>query len=148
MSITGVSLDISLCDGPIGPIELVWPQDCGAECTFLGRTREESHPVYGPLIRLEYEAYRPMAEKVLAELADKAISRFSCRAVRIAHSQGAVQPGQASVAIQVATAHRAEAFAACRFLIDRLKNELPIWKRQIWAQGESFVDGCPPPSGE
>ena len=109
---------------------------------FLGRTRVETHPVHGRLIRLEYEAYGPMAQRVLAALAHAAAGRFDCRVVRIVHATGTVPPGRASVVIQVACPHRADAFDACRHLIDRIKRELPIWKREVWEHGETFVEGC------
>jgi molybdopterin synthase catalytic subunit len=109
---------------------------------FLGKTRQESHPQFGPLVRLEYEVYGPMAEKLLDQMAKDAAKRFGCLAVRLVHARGPVRPGEASVVIQVATPHRAEAFEACRWLIDRLKHELPIWKREIWRDGQTFVEGC------
>ena len=126
---------------PMDPV-LPWPADCGAEAIFVGRTRAETHPQFGALLRLEYEIYGPMAMKLMQTIADDAGRKFGCRAIRIVHAQGPVAPGQASVVIQVATPHRSEAFAACRYLIDRVKHELPIWKREIWERGETFVEGC------
>jgi molybdopterin synthase catalytic subunit len=137
-----VLLDTAMHDGAVAASDLDWPTDCGAESIFLGRTRRETHPEFGELIRLEYEAYGPMAEKLLGVMAREAADRWGCRAVRIAHARGAVEPGQASVVIQVGTPHRSEAFAACRYLIDRIKHELPIWKREIWEHGTTFVEGC------
>jgi molybdopterin synthase catalytic subunit len=132
----------SLHPGPVSAEALDWPTDCGAESVFLGRTRRETHPQFGPLIRLEYEVYEPMAAKLMRTMAEEAAQRWGCRIVRIVHAQGVVPPGQASVVIQVGTPHRSEAFAACRHLIDRIKHELPIWKREIWERGETFVEGC------
>ena len=129
-------------DGPVAVAELNWPGACGGECVFLGRTREESHPEYGPLVRLAYEVYGQMAVKVLEQMAQDAADKFGCLAVRIVHAKGPVEPGEASVVIQVATPHRGEAFEACRYLIDRLKRDLPVWKREIWRDGETFVEGC------
>ncbi len=138
-----------LCDDPVESIPLQWPDDCGAECIFLGRTRVEMHTDFGTLLRLEYEAYEPMAHRALDAMSQTAVERFNCRAVRIAHALGPVAPGQASVVIQTVCGHRDAAFAACRYLIDRLKRELPIWKREIWQRGETFVDGCTAgPTGE
>lgn len=135
-------IDTALCQGPAAIAALDWPADCGAENLFVGRTRRETHAQFGELIRLEYECYGPMALKLLDTMAREAAARFGCRAVRIVHAQGRVDPGQASVVIQVATPHRGEAFAACRYLIDRIKHELPIWKREVWERGETFVQGC------
>lgn len=129
-------------DGAVSAVTLDWPGACGGECVFLGRTREETHAEFGPLLRLEYEVYGPMAEKVLGDMARDAAEKFGCHAVRIVHARGPVEPGQASVVIQVATPHRGEAFEACRYLIDRLKHELPVWKREIWRDGQTFVEGC------
>jgi molybdopterin synthase catalytic subunit len=100
------------------------------------------------LVRLEYEVYEPMATKVLGSMAKDAAKKFGCRAVRMVHARGAVKPGEASVVIQVATPHRGEAFEACRYLIDRLKHDLPVWKREVWRDGETFVDGCCAGDGE
>lgn len=133
---------VTLSDGPATLGDLPWPADCGAEAVFVGRTRAQRHPELGDLLRLEYEVYSPMALLLLRTLALDAAERWGCRAVRIEHTRGAVPPGQASVVIQVATAHRGEAFAACRYLIDRLKHELPIWKHEVWERGRTVVDGC------
>lgn len=129
-------------DGPVGAIDLDWPGACGGECVFLGRTRSETHPEFGPLIRLAYEVYAPMAQKVLEQMASDAAERYGCQAVRIVHARGPVAPGEASVVIQVASPHRGESFEACRYLIDRIKQDLPVWKREVWRDGETFVDGC------
>lgn len=135
-------INTSLHEGPVEVRPLDWPTDCGAEAAFLGRTRHESHAEFGDLLRLEYEVYSPMAERLLETMARDAAVRWDCRIVRMAHARGVVAPGQASVVIQVGTPHRSEAFTACRYLIDRIKHELPIWKREIWERGTTFVEGC------
>lgn len=137
-----IDIDTALVNSPVTIAALTWPGDCGAEDIFVGRTRIETHEDFGPLIRLEYEVFEPMAAKLMDTMARDAVAQFGCRAVRIVHAQGAVAPGEASVVIQVATPHRSESFAACRYLIDRLKHELPIWKREIWQRGETYVEGC------
>lgn len=134
--------DLALVPGPVAIDAMNWPGDCGAEAVFVGRTREETHPHFGRLLRLEYEVFAPMANKLMLEMCEKAARRWPVRAARLVHTQGAVGIGQASVVIQVATPHRGEGFAACRYLIDTLKHELPIWKREIWERGETFVEGC------
>lgn len=128
--------------GPVDAVGLRWPGDCGAENVFLGRTRDETHAEFGQLIRLEYEIYEPMADELLNAMAADAAKKFDCRAVRIVHAQGAVATGEASVVIQTATGHRGDSFDSCRYLIDRLKHELPIWKHEIWENGKTFVEGC------
>ena len=143
------SIFIAVQDGPVSAVELDWPGPCGAECVFLGRTRAERHDAYGPLVRLEYEVYEPMAQKRMEKLAREAIERFDCQAVRIVHAKGSIAPGEASVVIQVASPHRAQSFEACRFLIDELKRDLPVWKKEVWRDGETFVEGsCAGRSGQ
>lgn len=117
------------------------PDGAGGECVFLGRTRRDRHSKHGGLVRLSYEAYVPMAEQVLRELAQQAVSEFGCLAVRVVHALGEVPVGAASVMVQVACGHRGEAFEACRFLIDRLKTEAPIWKREVWEDGTTWSAG-------
>ncbi|MEO0515394.1 MAG: molybdenum cofactor biosynthesis protein MoaE [Planctomycetota bacterium] len=137
-----------LHDGPVAAIDLpMFPglpgfPGAGGECVFLGRTRGETHPAHGPLRRLDYEAYAPMVEKLLDQLARELAAAHGCAAIRMVHATGPVAVGEASVVIQTLTAHRAEAFAACRAGIDRLKAELPIWKREIWEDGQTFVEGA------
>jgi molybdopterin synthase catalytic subunit len=146
---TAPMLEVAIHDGPVAVVDLAWPADCGAEALFVGRTRGETNDRLGDLVRLEYEVYEPMASNLLKAMALAAAQRFDGRAVRIVHARGPVAPGQASVVIQVACSHRAEAFAACRHLIERIKHELPVWKRQIWERGQTFVDGCcAAPAGE
>jgi molybdopterin synthase catalytic subunit len=131
-----------LVDGPVQAVAMPWPDGCGGEAVFLGRTRRETHPTLGPLHRLSYEVYPEMVLKLMDAMARDAAGKFGCRAVRLVHARGEVPIGAASVVIQVATPHRGEAFAACRYLIDRLKHELPIWKRELWERGETYVHGC------
>lgn len=137
-------IDVQLLDHPVKAIPFdPFPQPAGAECVFLGRTRQDTHPQHGQLVRLSYEAYRPMAEQVLRELADEAALRWRCAAVRVHHALGDVPPGEASVLVQVVTGHRDASFEACRYLIDQLKAGAPIWKREQWADGSSWAAGTP-----
>ncbi len=135
-------ISVAVQSGPVSAVALNWPGACGGECVFLGRTRADRHPEFGPLMRLEYEVYEPMAQKVLKRLASEAAEKFGCLTVRIVHAKGPVKPGEASVVIQVATPHRSESFDASRYLIDSLKRDLPVWKREVWRDGETFVEGC------
>jgi molybdopterin synthase catalytic subunit len=140
------NFDIQLFDHPVAAVSLEsFPRSAGAECIFLGRTRLESHPQHGDLQRLEYEAYEPMAVRVLNDLAQKHAARFGCLAVRIHHALGVVPPGQASVLVQVLCPHRAASFDACRAIIDELKSTVPIWKRERWADGTTWSRGTPVP---
>ena len=100
--------------------------------------------MHGLLERLSYEAYDPMELGILPEIAEQAGDRLRCTRVRIHHALGEVPPGRASVLVQVNCPHRGEAFDACRFLIDRLKAEAPIWKREVWADGTTWAPGNEP----
>ncbi|MGA3229635.1 MAG: molybdenum cofactor biosynthesis protein MoaE, partial [Candidatus Binatus sp.] len=93
------------------------------------------------VIRLEYEAYEPMALSEMRKLAAEAGARWKIVRIAIAHRIGVVEIGETSVAIAVSAAHRAEAFEACRFAIDRLKEIVPIWKKEHFEGGEIWI-GC------
>jgi len=141
-------IDVQLVRGPVR--EIAWeavPGGTGAECVFLGRTRAESHPKHGALTLLRYEAYDAMAKNVLEELAQQAVTKFGCMAVRVHHAIGDVPVGDASVLINVLTGHRDKSFDACRFLIDALKKEAPIWKQEVWADGTTWSPSAQVPGG-
>jgi len=111
----------------------------GAIVTFTGTTRHDN--VGRRVLRLEYEAYEPMALSEMRKLAREAGERWDILRIAIRHRVGLVEIGQISVAIAVAAAHRAEAFEACRFAIDRLKEVVPIWKKEYFEGGEVWI-GC------
>lgn len=102
---------------------------------FLGTTRAETDPAGRRLVALDYEAYREMAASQLRDLAARARERWPITRLAVLHRVGRVEVGRPSVIIAVATPHRAEAFAACRWLIDTLKAEAAIWKKEIWDDG-------------
>ena len=107
----------------------------GGTVTFEGSTRAESDPQHGPLVRLDYEAYKSMARRQLEHLAHEAVDRFGAGKIAVVHRLGSVPVGEASVMIAVACGHRAEAFEACRWLIDTLKKDVPIWKKDVFEDG-------------
>ena len=111
----------------------------GAIVTFAGTTRADN--AGRRVIRLEYEAYEPMALSEMRRLAYQAGERWQIVRIAIAHRIGLVNIGDTSVAIAVSAAHRAEAFEACRFAIDRLKEVVPIWKKEYFEGGEVWI-GC------
>jgi len=121
----------------------------GAVVTFLGTTRKEN--AGRQVVRLEYEAFASMAEREMRRLGAEAARRWPLRRVAMAHRIGVVPVGEASVGIAVSAGHRAEAFAACHWLIDRLKEIVPIWKRehfrgrQVWIGAQQ--GGPPAPVG-
>jgi molybdopterin synthase catalytic subunit len=111
----------------------------GAIVTFVGMTRRTN--AGRNVLRLEYEAYEPMALSEMRKLAREAGERWQIVRIAITHRVGTVEIGETSVAIAVSAAHRAEAFEACRFAIDRLKEIVPIWKKEYFEGGEIWV-GC------
>ncbi len=113
----------------------------GGICTFEGATRADSDTDHGRIVRLEYEAYKDMARSEMRRLADQALDKWGPARIALVHRIGAVPPGEMSVMIVVACGHRAQAFDACRWLIDTLKQDVPIWKRDIYEDGfERWVD--------
>jgi molybdopterin synthase catalytic subunit len=129
---------ITLTNQPIDPgalIQAVCDPQAGAVVLFLGTTRELTDG--RKTITLDYEAYGAMAERKLAELELEARRRWPIVECRIVHRLGRVPLAEASVAIVVSTPHRADAFAAGQWLIDSLKRDVPIWKREQWADGTS-----------
>jgi molybdopterin converting factor subunit 1 len=111
----------------------------GAIVSFVGTTRRDN--AGRKVIKLEYEAYEPMALSEMRKLAREAGQRWRITRIAIIHRIGVVEIGETSVAIAVAAPHRAEAFEACRFGIDRLKEIVPIWKKEHFEGGEIWV-GC------
>jgi molybdopterin synthase catalytic subunit len=107
--------------------------EAGAVVLFLGTTRELTGA--RQTTALDYEAYHEMAERRLADLETEARRRWPVIECSIAHRLGRVPPTEASVAIAVSTPHRSDAFAAGQWLIDSLKRDVPIWKRERWADG-------------
>ena len=112
--------------------------DCGAISTFVGTTRvDESNSA--SVEYLEYEAYRPMADRKLEEIGAEIQNQWDARHVSIVHRIGRVDPGEASVAIVVAAPRRGPAFEASRYAIERIKEVVPIWKREVWSDGYVWV---------
>jgi molybdopterin synthase catalytic subunit len=114
-------------------VERVRDRDAGAVCLFLGTVRERT----GDLVttELEYEAYPGMALAKLRELTAEARRRWPVRRLAIVHRVGTLALGDIAVAIAVGTPHRAEGFAACQWLMDTIKADVPIWKKERWADG-------------
>lgn len=112
--------------------------DSGAINAFVGTTRVDESD--GASVEyLEYEAYRPMADEKLAEIGAEIRERWEVRHVAITHRLGRVAPGEASVAIVVASPRRGAAFEASRYAIERIKEVVPIWKREVWSDGYVWV---------
>jgi MoaE-MoaD fusion protein len=107
----------------------------GAVVTFQGTTRDVDS--------LSYEAYREMAEDRIAAIVADAVERHGLEAAAAEHRVGSVPLGEASVAVAVSAAHRAEAFAGAREIIDRIKKDAPIWKKEVEGAQERWVEGTP-----
>jgi len=123
----------------------------GAAVVFEGTVR--NHTRGRRTLYLDYEAYEAMALKQMEELAERALAEFKVRDVALVHRLGRLEIGETSVLIVVASAHRAAAFDACRWLIDTLKRTVPIWKKEyfedgaVWADGEPFPEEIVRPEG-
>ncbi len=114
------------------------PED-GALCVFSGVVR--NHNDGKSVLYLEYEGYEEMTIAIFEEIVREAKQRFGVTRVRIVHRLGRMEIGETSVAVSVSSPHRKEAFEACRFAIDTLKQKAPIWKKEFYADGSSWLEG-------
>jgi len=129
-----------IVDGPIDVADVlatVGDPSAGAIATFLGTTRRDNEG--RAVVRLEYEAHERMAVREMHRLGEEAARRWGLARVAMVHRVGVVGLGEVSVAIAVAAPHRGEAFAACRWLIDRLKEIVPIWKKEHYEGGAVWI---------
>ena len=126
------------------------PAECGATVTLDGYARRYTKDKESGIVReteyLEYEAYEPMALKEMEKLITAAKGQFEVSAVGIVHRLGRLEIGETSVVISVAAPHRRAAFAACEWLIKELKRTVPIWKKEVYADGEHWVEGDSAPT--
>ena len=113
--------------------------DCGAVAIFVGTVRD--HHDGKKVKMISYSAFKEMAEKEFAKIADGARARWKIGTVYIAHRTGVLAIGDASVLIAVSSAHRAEAFEACRHAIEALKKMAPIWKEEFTESGKEWISG-------
>jgi len=109
----------------------------GGIVTFLGTTRDETDG--RRVLYLEYEAYQGMAEKMLVRVAQEVRKRWGITDLAIAHRLGRLEIGEVSLVVAAASPHRAEAFAACQYVVDRIKQNVPIWKKEVFEDGEVWV---------
>jgi molybdopterin synthase catalytic subunit len=142
--VAGGAGDCGLSASPLDPgalVARVSGPGVGGIVTFVGAVRDEAR---GRRIRhLEYEAYPGMAERELEKIAAEAARRWPGVRVAIAHRVGHLEVGELAVVVAAGAPHRAEAFAACRFAIDTLKETVPIWKKEFASDGEYWVDEHP-----
>lgn len=116
---------------------LVIDDGSGALVTFAGTVRDRARGK--TVIALEYEAYPPAAEKMLAQIGEEILEKWGVTNVAIAHRYGLLQVGETSVVIAVSSAHREAAFEACRYAIERIKVLVPIWKREVYQDGAVWI---------
>jgi len=112
----------------------------GAVVTFLGRVRGEN--LGRRVTALEYEAYEPLALRAFRTIEAEVAGAWPGARLALHHRVGRLAPGEASVAIAVASPHRVEAFQACRYVIERVKQIAPIWKREIFDGGDAWIEGA------
>lgn len=115
------------------------PVNCGAIVTLDGFVRQFTKGRETEY--LVYEAYEPMALKEMEKLAARAREQFQVEAVTIVHRLGRLEIGETSVVVAVAAPHRRAAFEACEWLIKELKRTVPIWKKEVYADGETWIEG-------
>jgi molybdopterin synthase catalytic subunit len=115
--------------------EMVRRPGCGAVVTFLGTVRDLTGEEV--TAALDYDAYPQMAERKLAEIEAEARSRWPVGEIALVHRLGHLEVGDVSVAVAVSCPHRHQAFDACRFVIDQIKEHVPIWKKENWADGRT-----------
>ncbi len=129
---------VELTHEPIDPRALearVADPTCGAVVTFLGVVRD--HHRGRAVSHLEYEAFVPMAEERIQAILGEVAERYGIARAAVSHRLGRLEIGDLAVAVVVASAHRGEAFEACRYVMDRIKQDVPIWKHETWADGGS-----------
>lgn len=117
----------------------VVPPECGATVTLDGYVRQFTKG--RETLYLVYEAYEPMALKEMEKLADQTREQFEISNVGIVHRVGKLDIGETSVVISVAAPHRKAAFEACEWIIKELKRTVPIWKKEVYSDGEIWVEG-------
>ena len=131
---------IEITARPIGVqpvIDSVIKDKNGAVVTFLGTVRNNSEGKR--VLYLEYDAYPEMAKKKLTEIAGEIDSRWHIKDVSIVHRTGRLEIGEIAVVIAVGSPHRAEAFRACEYVIDRIKEMVPIWKKEVYEDGSAWI---------
>jgi molybdopterin synthase catalytic subunit len=132
----------AITSDPLDPaplVEAVRRDESGAVALFYGVVRNENK---GRSVQyLEYDAYPEMAIKKMREVADEVRARFPVTGVGVLHRIGRLEIGETSLLVAVSSGHRREAFEACHFTVDRIKEIVPIWKKEVWDDGEEWVEG-------
>ncbi len=135
---------IAITDQPIdvdAAIAAAQSERAGAVNVFIGTVR--NHAARRTVVRLEYEAYDKMALKKMEEVAAEARRRWPVEKVAVVHRKGVLQIGETAVVIAVSTPHRRESFEACQYIIDTIKQVVPIWKKEVYENGETWIAAHP-----
>ena len=138
------NIEIILSEKPLNEqacLNFVRTDDSGGIVTFVGTVR--NHTKGKRVIRLDFEAYEPMAISEMQKIAERAVEAFSLKKIAIYHRTGSLEIGEIPVIIAASAAHRGAAFDACEFAIDTLKDTVPIWKKEIFEDGEVWVSATP-----
>jgi molybdopterin synthase catalytic subunit len=120
-------------------VEHVRRDEAGAVALFYGVVRNNN--MGRRVLYLEYDAYPEMATKVMRQIAEEALAEGRITDVAMAHRTGTLEIGETSLLIAVSAPHRKEAFEACHTLVDRFKEVVPIWKKEVWEGGEEWIEG-------
>lgn len=137
-------IDIQLSENPLGVgacEAFVATPEAGGSVTFVGAVRRQTQG--RAVLRLEFEAYAPMALREMQKIAEQALVHYKVLKISMHHRTGVLEIGEAAVVIAVSAPHRAAAFDACRFCIDELKRRVPIWKKEVFADGSVWVAAYP-----
>jgi molybdopterin synthase catalytic subunit len=130
---------------PLDPAPLVAAvrrDDAGAIALFYGVVRNEN---LGRAVQyLEYDAYPEMAIKKMREVADEVRAKYPVAGVGVLHRIGRLEIGETSLLVAVSSGHRKEAFEACHYAVDRIKQIVPIWKKEVWTDGSEWIEGHQP----
>ena len=113
----------------------------GAVNVFVGTVRNTAHAKN--VLWLEYEAYEAMAVAEIRKIIEEAAQRWPMLGSAVSHRVGTLKPGEVSVVIAVSTPHRKDSFAACQYIIDNLKEKVPIWKKEVFEDGEEWISASP-----
>ncbi|WP_256962639.1 molybdenum cofactor biosynthesis protein MoaE [Sphingobacterium cellulitidis] len=135
LKISNQALDLLSC------LEISKDLESGGVATFIGSVRSKTKGK--EVVRLEFECYEPMAIKEMKKIAESAIAKFAVRNVVIHHRIGVLYPGDVAVIIVVNDGHRESVFDACRYIIDTLKETVPIWKKEVFKDGAEWVSAHP-----
>jgi molybdopterin synthase catalytic subunit len=135
IEITNKSIDVTQI------IRAAESDEAGALNVFIGTVRSKTSGKN--VVRLDYEAYEPMSKKEIKKIVESATKRWSIKNWAVSHRVGTLVVGEVAVVVAISTAHRKESFEACQFIIDSLKQTVPIWKKEIFEDGEEWVSAHP-----